>query len=72
MSKIIPIINGNKGNTDIIESNLPTLSSQNNKNLTPILDDNKNLILEMNFQEIMKVNQLQEQLMYLQEIMILH
>ena len=48
MSKIIPIINGDKGNINITESNLPILSSQNSKNLTPILNNNDDLILEMN------------------------
>ena len=48
MSKIIPIINGDKGNINITESNLPILSSQNSKNLTPILNNNNDLILEMN------------------------
>lgn len=48
MSKIIPIINGDKGNINITESNLPTLSSQNSKNLIPILNNNNDLILEMN------------------------
>lgn len=48
MSKIIPIINGNGGNIIQAESNLPTLSLQNKQNLTPILDNNNDLILEMN------------------------
>ena len=48
MSKIIPIINDNKGNITIEEPNLPTLESKSNKNLIPYLDDNDNLILQMN------------------------
>lgn len=48
MSKIIPIINGDKGNNNIVESNLPILSSQNSKNLIPFINNNNELILEMN------------------------
>ena len=48
MSRIIPIINGDKGNSNIVESNLPTLSSQNNQALVPVIDNNNDLILEMN------------------------
>lgn len=48
MSRIIPIINGDKGNIILTESNLPTLSSQDSQNLVPILDNNNDLILEMN------------------------
>ena len=48
MSRIIPIINGNKGDIIIAEPNLPTLSPQNNPNLTPILNNENDLILQMN------------------------
>ena len=50
MSNIIPIINDNKGNITIEEPNLPTLESQNIKNLVPILDNSKeenSLILQV-------------------------
>ena len=48
MSRIIPIINGDKGNITLVEPNLPTLSANDSQDLTPILDDNNNLKLEMN------------------------
>ena len=48
MSRIIPIINGDNGDIILAESNLPTLSSQDNQNLTPILNNNNDLVLEMN------------------------
>ena len=45
MSKIIPIINGDKSNIDIIEPNLPIISLQNNNNnLIPLVNEEKHNI----------------------------
>lgn len=50
MSKITPIINTEKTNVTVDESNLPVLTANKSKNLIPYIDEQENVILEISGQ----------------------